>query len=373
MLSTDADEFGGENVTEISITKSDKQSNLSVTPNVIVFMVLGMTIFILNFCCLVVLSKEKKLKQKRFYMLTIFLSVSDAATGLVLSASSFQAIYYILTGNGLPPYCFLSGILVTTTLLFSLLQTLWICLERLIATFPAHQNLCEKVAIVPTTVVFYLLCAAFVVPVNVIFGNFWSKSCSVVVIFGQNRITVLSIFQPLFLIIIIAVLIIYIVVILRVYKSWKQVHPCGTNNRRQQTEQDLSTVTTQLHCISGTNSYVEHNTNNDNDNIDRLQSNSQQSQLASSAQIATQLTGRTQSSTQRVWKTSVTLSLLVLVMLVSVVPKVSIGLAVVNSPKDVNLAKALGIADLFLFINPLLDPLIYVFRIPSFRKRLKCK
>ncbi|CAC5357645.1 HCAR1 [Mytilus coruscus] len=267
---------------------------------------------------------------------------------------------------------FLSGILVSTTLLFSLLQTLWICLERLIATFPAHQNLCEKVAIVPTTVVLYLLCAAFVVPKNVYFGNIWSKSCSVVAMFGRNRINVLSIFQPLLLIIIIAVLSIFIVVILRVYKSWKQVHPSDTNNRSI-TEQDLPTVTTQLQCISGTNSYVDHNTNNDNDTIDRLQSNPQQSQLASSTQRATQLTGSTQSSTHRVWKTSVTLGLLVLVMLVSVVPKVSIGLAVVNSPKDAKLAKALGIADLFLFINPLLDPLIYVFRIPSFRKRLGCK
>ncbi|CAC5425102.1 HCAR1 [Mytilus coruscus] len=191
--------------------------------------------------------------------------------------------------------------------------------------------------------------------------------------FGKNRITVLSIFQPLLLIIIIAILIIYIVIILRVYKSWKQVHPSGTNNRRQ-TEQDLPTVTTQLQCTFGTNSCVDHNTNNHNDTIDILQSNPQQSHRpAGSAQRTSQLAGSTQSSTRRVWKTSVTLGLLVLVMLVSMVPKVSIGLVVVNSPKDANLAKALGIADLFFFINPLLDPLIYVFRIPSFRKRLRCK
>ncbi|VDI52683.1 Hypothetical predicted protein [Mytilus galloprovincialis] len=132
-------------------------------------------------------------------------------------------------------------------------------------------------------------------------------------------------------------------------------------------------MTTQLHSISGANSYVEHNTNNDNETINRLQCNLREPQPASSAQMSTQLTGSMQSSTHRVWKTSVTLGLLVLVMLVSILPKVSIGLAMVNSRNDVNLAKALGFADLFLFINPLLDPLIYVFRIPSFRKRLKCK
>ncbi|VDH93227.1 Hypothetical predicted protein [Mytilus galloprovincialis] len=371
MSSTDADDFGGENVTTISITQSPKESNLSAS--VVAFLVLGMTIFVSNVCCLVVLSKEKKLKQKRFYMLTIILSVSDAVTGLVLSASSFQAMYFTLTGNGLPPYCFMSGILLSTTLLFSLLQTLWICLERLLATSPAHQTLCEKVAIVPTTILLYLLCSAFVVPVNAIFGNFWSKSCIAVVMFGKNRITVLSIFRPLLVIVIIAILIIYIVVILRVYKSWKQVHPNGTHIPRQP-GQDLHTVRTQLQCTLRTNSYVDHNPNDDNDSIDVLQTNPQQRhRVANKAQGVSQLTGSTQSSARRVWKTSVTLGLLVLVMLVSVVPKVSIGLAVANSPNDANLAIALGIADLFLFINPLLDPLIYVFRIPSFRKRLKCR
>lgn len=60
MLSTDANNFGGENVTKISLTQSTKESNLSATPNMIVcFFVLGMTIFILNVCCLEVLTREK--------------------------------------------------------------------------------------------------------------------------------------------------------------------------------------------------------------------------------------------------------------------------------------------------------------------------
>ena len=146
----------------------------SIPVKTVIFLLISIGISILNISCLVVLAKEKKLKEKRFNTLTIFLSISDAATGLLSVAMSFHSIYYSLTGNGLAPFCVITISLILTTTLFSLLQTLWICVERLTVTFPTVQNPCLNVSIVFATIVIFI---SF--PANMAYGNIWSESCSV--------------------------------------------------------------------------------------------------------------------------------------------------------------------------------------------------
>lgn len=110
--------------------------------------ILALFTSVFNICCMVILCKDKKLKEKRFEMLVMCLSVSDSATGLVSAAFSAETIYTRLTLNNSPPFCYIGISMLNSTFLFSIIQNLWICIERLIATFPTVQNPCQKISIV---------------------------------------------------------------------------------------------------------------------------------------------------------------------------------------------------------------------------------
>ena len=333
------------------IPEYTEDTSIPVKTVIVLFISIGISI--LNISCLVVLAKEKKLKEKRFNTLTIFLSISDAATGLLSAVMSFHSIHYNLTGNSLAPFCIITISLILTTILFSLLQTLWICVERLIATFPTFRNPCRNVSVVLMTIVIFILCGCVFFPASIAYGNIWSESCSVTSLYGKNRITILKIYQPINLIIVVCIVVTYIGVIYRLYKSWKRVHPTGGAQLavRPYINTDINTISlsaTQTTGITNGNSNSEYGT--------------------TSAQYQ-----RTQSGMQRIWRMTITLGLLIMVMLLSLMPRIILGLIVIAHPSNMKVHTALSFSDLFLFINPLFDPIIYVLRMRSFRQHLKCR
>lgn len=321
---------------------------------VIILLVCGLFISILNINCLIVLAKDKKLKGKRFDMLTVCLSIGDAATGLLSSGFSIQYINFELTGNGSPPFCFIGLSLITSTLMFSLFQTLWICVERLLATFPTRTNPCRKISVFKMTMGIYFMCVVFVFTIYSFYSNIWSQSCKSRIIFGQNRVTTLSIFQPIYLITVLAIIFTYAGVIVRIYKSWRRVHPhfSMANQDRRQSSLPLPTAmsTVQSEYFTG-----DQNTSN-----------------AGSLSMQRSADHGTKNGMNRILKMAITLGFVIVALFVSVMPKVIIGLAVIGDPLNTNLHAALEISDIFLFLNPLLDPFIYVLRIRSFREHLRC-
>ena len=312
------------------MTKLKKYAkDTSISVKTVIFLFISIGISILSISCLVVLAKEKKLKEKRFSTLTIFVSISDAATGLLTAVITFHSILYSLTGNGFAPFCVITISLIVTTILFSLLQTLWICVERLIATFPTVRNPCLNVSVVFATIVIFILCGCVSFPANIAYGNIWSESCSVPSVYGKNRIAILKIYQPIYLIIVVCIVATYIGVICRLCKSWKRIHP---------------TVGTQL----------------------ATDGNSQSEYGTTSAQYQ-----RTQSGMQRIRKMTISLGLLIMVMLLSVMPRIILRLVIIAHPFNMRVHTAFSIS--FLFINPLFDPIIYVLRMRSFSQHLKCR
>ena len=208
------------------MTKLEKYAkNTSISVKTVIFLFISIGISILSISCLVVLAKEKKLKEKRFSTLTIFVSISDAATGLLTAVITFHSILYSLTGSGFAPFCVITISLIVTTILFSLLQTLWICVERLIATFPTVRNPCLNVSVVFATIVIFILCGCVSFQASIAYGNIWSESCSVPSVYGKTQIAILKIYQLIYLIIAVCIVATYIGVICRLYKSWKRIHP----------------------------------------------------------------------------------------------------------------------------------------------------
>ena len=314
------------------MTKLKKYAkDTSISVKTVIFLFISIGISILSISCLVVLAQEKKLKEKRFSTLTIFVSISDAATGLLTAVITFHSILYSLTGNGFAPFCVITSSLIVTTILFSLPQTLWICVERLIATFPTVRNPCLNVSVVFATIVIFILCGCVSFPANIAYGNIWSESCSVPSVYGKNQIAILKIYQPIYLIIVVCIVATYIGVICPLYKSWKRIHP---------------TVGAQL----------------------ATDGNSQSEYGTTSAQYQ-----RTQSGMQRIRKMTITLGLLIMVMLLSVMPRIILGLVIIAHPFNMRVHTAFSISDLYLFINPLFDPIIYALRMRSFSQHLKCR
>ena len=82
---------------------------------------------------------------------------------------------------------------------------------------------------------------------------------------------------------------------------------------------------------------------------------------------------RTQSGMQRIRKMTITLGLLIMVMLLSVMPRIILGLVIIAHPFNMRVHTAFSISDLYLFINPLFDPIIYALRMRSFSQHLKCR
>jgi len=340
------------NITDVTVMP-EYTKNTSVPVKTVIFLFISIGISILNISCLVVLAKERKLKEKRFNTLTIFLSISDAATGLLSAVMSFHSIHYNLTGNSLAPFCVITISLIVTTILFSLIQTLWIWVERLIATFPTVRNPCRNVLIVLLTIVIFILCGCVSFPASIACGNIWSESCAATSVYGKNWITILKIYLPIYLIIVVCIVVTYISVICRLYKSWKRVHPTiGAQLAvRPYMNTDINTISlsaTQTTGITDSNSNSEYGT--------------------TSAKYQ-----RTQSGMQRIWRMTITLGLLIMVMLLSVMPRIILGLLVIAHPFNMRVHTALSVSDLFLFINPLFDPIIYVLRMRSFRQHLKCR
>ncbi|CAC5392375.1 unnamed protein product [Mytilus coruscus] len=321
----------------------------------IIVLSMSIVIAVLNISCLIILAKDKKLKEKRFEMLTICLSISDAAIGIISIALRSRTIYFRSTGENTPHFCYFFEILLIATFLFSLFQTLWICIERYIATFPTVTNPCQKMSIIGMTVALYVLCVVLVLIYFLIYGNFWSTACNIQGILGKHRKTFLRIYQSAKLIIVCAIVLTYAGVLFRVYKSWRRIQPQLGNAIlvRQSFRRPPVTMTT----VQTDFSTYNHDAS---------------SQGHSSTQLRS--VGKSKNRVQKTMKMAITLGILILVLLIAALPKVIIGLLVMNEPSlTPEHLVGIQISDLFIYLNPLLDPIIYVLRIDTFRERLKFK
>ncbi|VDI31063.1 Hypothetical predicted protein [Mytilus galloprovincialis] len=157
------------------------------------------------------------------------------------------------------------------------------------------------------------------------------------------------------------IVIIYMTIILRVYLSWKRVHPHPSEIRLQQIQKSSSIRNSRKSSL--TRQPVHNIPARHCRNTGALSNSQRQYHIGK---------GRSTCISKRIWKTSVTLGMLVFIMLLSVLPKAVFGLAQVYKPYF-KLQNDVGIVDLFLFINPLMDPVVYTLRLSPFRKLLLSK
>ncbi|CAG2209836.1 unnamed protein product [Mytilus edulis] len=201
----------------------------------------------------------------------------------------------------------------------------------------------------------------------------------------------------MYLILVSAITIIYIGVVVRIYRSWRRttrriwtnrVQIEKANRKRNHStrftplQSDIASVNPQFNNVDLLSLSVQtvcrrqqaiqrtyHSSEITTIQLDTFPVNTQVSTSGQSSPMPKSISN---TGSCRIFKTVITLGILISILLMSMMPKIILGFAVIRNPSNEKFIRALAISDLILFLNPLLDPVVYVLRIRSFRQRIKC-
>ncbi|XP_063412431.1 uncharacterized protein LOC134695159 [Mytilus trossulus] len=336
------------NKTNVNMTSSDLTSEQSSNPVLIttsVFIPICTAIFVLNVLALAVLLKSKKLKKNRFYRLTFVLSISDIIFSITFALVMITNLLLRIKDIRVPYLCTGSTLLTSFTVLFSLILVLFICFERLLATFPkAQANKWSNIynfLIVGSLVVTGAYCSL----IHVLFEDKQSHDCEVTSLFGNNLWKYQLSLGVVHLIIFMSILIVYGLVVRRI---WNRRIPQKTIIR--QTERTPLNLTT-----------VRHNRISPKKNTANLKPIGGRDQR-----------GRNHANRSINLRNALhTLGFIIAAMVVSTLLPVTVNLMSALTTGVVSPHVLAYVNGLFL-INPLCDPIIYVLRIKEFRRFISC-
>lgn len=337
------------NTTNVSVTSElDSKPILIAT---IVLIPVCTAIFVLNVIALDVLSKSKKLKQNRFHRLTLYLSISN----IISSISSLFLITDLLLrlqDTQVPYICSGSTLVTSITVLFSLVQVLFICFERLLATFPRTQaNKWSNVYDFLGLASFVITCV-FCSLIHLLFEDKNSHNgCDMKSLFGDNlwkfQLSLGIVHLTLFTI----VSIVYALVVRRLRKM---ISPL------KQTSRHANSSSQSLTCMQ----HIGAENNNRNQHVENSIGGRHQ-RVRSLERSAVPV------DIDRIKFALYTLGIIISVMIVSsLLPVIMNLISAVTA--DVFSPDILTFVNGLFMINPLFDPVIYVLRIKEFRSMFKC-
>ena len=280
-----------------------------------VFLVFSLLCFVFNILSLIILLRTIDLRQKQFYCLALYLSISDAVIGF--ETISFYSIdqYTEFTELPLIITCTILKASIAGTMIFSLTQVLMICFERLNATLQISnvnlKRITSNKAVGISFIVTHLY--TFTVPVAEFLQN--GNPCVI-----KSTLLRFLIFDFSVIILTVAIVTIYLLIIVRIVMQNKKmqafVEPLVSNNN---SEQDIK------------------------------------------------------ESTKRRKKNIITLGIIILIALISTMPRCVASAIALYLGNTTAITKSLEISNHFMLINPLMDPVIYILRIKEYRQRLRCK
>ncbi|XP_063412074.1 uncharacterized protein LOC134694898 [Mytilus trossulus] len=338
------------NTSNINATLDAELKPTTVLIVTIILIPVCSAIFILNVLALAVLSKSKKLKKNRFHRLTLYLSISD----IIASISSLFLITNLLLqlqGVHLPYICFGSTLVTSFTVLFSLVQVLFICFERLLATFSDTRvnkwsNVCELLVFVS-----FAITVAYCCLIHFGFEDTSSNDgCEMKSLFGKNLWKFQLSLGIVHLILFITMFIVYGILACRLRKRYSPFKP----SRYSQTDNLYPILTFfRRYSIGNKNNFEKEEISNGGraQLVQRLESNPSSISNNRAKNFHTALH---------------TLGLIIIVMIVSsLLPGMVNVLSAITT--DVISHDVLTYVNGLFLINPLCDPIIYVLRIKEFR------
>lgn len=271
-------------------------------------------LLIVHVCSIIVLVKSKQISKNRFVSFALYLSLSDACMmGEYIWHTMIQ--FHHDGSNKYLYMCMLVKHLIAGTVLFSLLQVLFICLERLNATIRTPSRILKSMTGDKAVGIALFLAHVYVLIRYFVDSSFGPMPCTAE--YTIQKSFLLYIDTPCFILVLLIVLC-YIGVIIRIIGNQRKV--------------GVSEGTTDL-----------------------------------------QLSQREQDKI-RIRKNITTLSFIVVVTVCSILPRTIFGLYLQLSVEPCKgLLHVISATNALILLNPLCDPFIYIFRFKQYRDYLKCK
>lgn len=388
------------NTTDVKFTFGN-----SMAPVTIFFLLITAT-FIINLLTCVILLKSKTLRSKRFNYMTLLLSANHiifCISGYIIVAQ----MYCKAIGINIPYICFISVLLSYISVTFSLVQILFICIDRYLATFPDISNRKVKRRLDCMYVMSLVVIIFYYSTGYGVISNIESVSCKLSDVFGHNHRISLSTALAVRLTVYACIIILYIRTVLRLLRQVRSV--CSHNDLTlmsngnhsngvfYSTTTSSTTVTSSQdhNHRSGTSPYalncgtpsldknakhgmtdispLDKNMNDEcNTRVNKMKLQTRKSIFINNnttASVAKR--GPDSSRVRRFKRTVVTLGVLILVISISCLPSMITNL--ISILTTVFNPDILAFTNIFALINPLTDPIIYVLRIKEYRSKIKCQ
>lgn len=336
-----------ENITRTPLSSVTSNYNRNTTIATCIFIPLCTVTFILNLLALVLLKRKRRLKESKFYCLLLCLSASD----VISSMSCFILVGQVFLHDiNLPYICFGATMVISITITFSLIQVLFICLERLLATVSVTKtnqwtgkvSLLYWITLLCTTI--YIACVFFS------YGDVNSSSCRIRDIFHGSYRKYQFHMTSVQLTLYCSVVTMYSIIIRRLQKRMKQVKAINEEIALN----TVFTVTTRIgNEGQGETTSVDHRQ-------PRIKELSERQHGSGCRMI-------------RFKKSILTVGVVILFVSLSSLPCVLANMISAITNGMVISPHLLEFTNNLIFVNPLLDPIIYVLRIREYRQMLKCK
>lgn len=278
---------------------------------------------VLNVLSFIILLRSTALRKKRFYCLALYLSISNAVIGLeilmfIIVEEYLKTTLAVITYTSL---CTIVKVLCAGTVLFSIYQKLTICLERFNATLQMSNRVLKQLTSGKAITLVFVVAHIYpsMAPITEHVRN--ENTCVVL----SSTVRILAFEIPAMLLTILTVGF-YALTIARVIRRHKK--------------NQISIAPT---------------------------SSSSQGQQGSQSQ-----TGHGKESTKRMKRNVFTLGFIIVLGLVSVLPRCCTSLIAFLNENTASTTKAMQYGNQFLFINAICDPIVYTLRIRQFRQKLQC-
>lgn len=172
-------------------------------------------IALLNVVCIIVLVKTPQLQKSRFHYLTLCRSIGDFLSMILLVAMLINASLEVFRWH-VPYLCKIISSSVYCFILFSLFQTLLICIERYMAVIQStNQSLRKKLTQKKILPIFLIISLAYKAAINSIY---FSESCT-----DHQNITYVMANQLPILLIFIVIIYLYTVTIVHLRRMLSKV------------------------------------------------------------------------------------------------------------------------------------------------------
>lgn len=267
---------------------------------------------LLHGCSIYTLRSSKEFRKNRFVVLALYLSLSDIALALEFIYHNILRLFdtQSMQSATFQYQCMMLTNLICRTVLWSLIQTLLICLERLNATFTTKKTILNHLTSNKSVILCFIVChvsALLRFGIETISGPIACdpKNSAVPLILFSHDIPYISVF--------VLITSCYAVVVYRITRK-----RAGT--------------------------------------------------------IGVRASQSTKADTIRMRKNVITLGLIItLILLLILLRYIAIGLLYIGNGSDINDILFIIFNNIFALLNPLLDPVIYVLRIKKYRDYLRCK